>query len=157
VAAATRQQIVGTVPYTLISFDATAANEDILLSTVKFHAEQGSLSAGSQYTLSTVDGNGGLLPVAYATSSADILSFTNIDTVVHQNTKQRFALQGKLIASGASLAVGFLTTDPLFIQAQGLLYGRDLAPGIQVDAVPCNSQYVCRVLVHTQPALLLYK
>lgn len=152
----TREQIVGTVPYTLLSFDATAANEDIVFSAVKFHAEQGSLSSGTQYTLSAVM-SGGLVSVAYSTSSADILSFTNIDTVIHRDKTHRFVIQAKLLAPDASLAVGFLKTDPLFIEAQGLQHGRDLAPGIQVDAIPCNSQYVCRVLVHTQPALLLYK
>lgn len=152
----TRLQIVGTVPYTLLSFDATAGNEDIVLSAVKFHAEQGSLSSGTQYTLSTVM-SGGLIPVAYSTSSEDILAFTNIGTVIHRDKTQRFILQARLIASDAALAVGFLKTDPLFVQAQGLQYGRDLAPGIQVDTIPCTSQYVCRVLVHTQPALLLYK
>lgn len=157
IATGTSQQIVGSVPYILLSFDATAGNEDIVLSTVKFHAEQGSLSFGTQYTLSTVNSNGGLHPVAYATESSDVLSFINIDTVIPRDKTQRFVLQGRLIASDASLAVGFLKTDPLFIQAQGLQYGRDLAPGIQVDAIPCNSQYVCRVLVRTQLALLLYK
>ncbi len=153
----TTQQIVGAVPYTLLSFDATAANEDIVLSAVKFHAQQGNLSSGTQYTLSTVNADGDLVPVAYATSSADSLAFTNIGTVIHRDSTQRFALQGRLIAGDASLAVEFLKTDPLFIQAQGVHYGRDLAPGIQVDTIPCNGQYVCRVLVHTQPALLLYK
>ncbi len=157
VATATTRQIVGTVPYTLLSFVATAANEDIVLSTVKFHAEQGNLSFGSDYTLSTVNADGSLTRVAYATSTADSLSFTNIDRIIHRDSTQRFALRGRLIDSDASLAVGFLKTDPLFIQAQGLQYGRDLAPGIQVDTIPCNSQYVCRVLVRTQPAVLLYK
>ena len=157
VAQATREQIVGTVPYTLLSFDATAANEDIVLSTVKFHAEQGTLSVGTEYTLSTVDSDGDIRPVAYSTTSADILSFTNVDAVVHRDTTRRFMLRARIIAADASLAVEFLKTDPLFIQAQGLQYGRDLAPGIQIDDIPCNSQYVCRVLVHTQPALLLYK
>ncbi len=151
------QQIVGTVPYTLLAFDATAGNEDIVFSTVKFHAEQGDLSSGTQYTLNMVNADGTLAPVAYATSSADILAFTNIDTVLRRDTTQRFVLQGRLLASDASLAVGFLKTDPLFVQAQGMQYGRDLAPGIQVDDTPCNGPYVCRVVVHTQPALLLYK
>ncbi len=157
VASAASRRIVGTVPYTLLSFDATAANEDVVLSSVKFRAEQGDLSAGSQYTLNTVDGNGVLTPVAYSTSAGGILSFTNIDAVIGRDTTRRFALQGRLIAGDASLAVGFLTTDPLFVQAQGVQYGRDLAPGIQVDAMPCDGQYVCRVIVHTQPASLLYK
>jgi hypothetical protein len=157
VASATSQKIVGSVPYTLMSFDATAANEDIVFSSMKFRAEQGDLSAGTQYTLSTVDAQGGLTPVAYATSAADVLAFTNIDTVIGRDTTRRFVLQGRLIASDAALAVGFLATDPLFVQAQGLQYGRDLAPGIQVDANPCDGQYICRVIVHTQPALLLYK
>lgn len=153
----TEQQIVGSVPYTLLTFDATAANEDIVFSGVKFHAAQGSLSSGTQYTLSTVNADGDLVPVAYATSSSDILAFSTIDAVIQQNSTQRFVLQGRLIASDASLAVEFLKTDPLFIQAQGVRYGRDLAPGIQVDAIPCNGPYVCRVLVRTQPALLLFK
>lgn len=157
ISAGTSQQIVGTVPYTLLAFDATAGNEDIVFSTVKFHAEQGDLSSGTQYTLNMVNADGTLAPVAYATSSADILAFTNIDTVLRRDTTQRFVLQGRLLASDASLAVGFLKTDPLFVQAQGMQYGRDLAPGIQVDNTPCNGPYVCRVVVHTQPALLLYK
>jgi hypothetical protein len=157
VATARSQQIVGTVPYTLLSFDATAGNEDIVLSTVKFRAEQGSLSTGTQYTLGTVDEAGTLTPVAYATSSADVLAFTNINTIIHKDTTQRFVLRGRLIDANASLAVGFFKTDPLFIQAQGLQYGRDLAPGIQVDTTPCTSAYVCRVYVHTQPGMLLYK
>ena len=150
-AAGTTQTVAGSQFVTLISFDTTAGNEDVNLSTLKFQAVQGSLSSAEQFTLFTVSPSGALTKVASAAPSGSTLAFTNIGFVLEQGVRQRFTIQARL-RTGNVLAIGFLTTDPLFVQATGLHYGRDLSPGIQVDNVPCSSPSVCRIFVHTRDA-----
>ncbi len=149
-ATGTAQNAAGTQFVTLLSFDASAVNEDVIFSTVKFHAEQGNLTSANEYTLFAVAKTGQLTKVATAAASSNALVFTNLKFTIHNGQTQRFVLQGKVLANGSSLALAFQTSDPLFVQAQGLTYGRDLAPGIQVDGIPCTGRYVCRIIVHTK-------
>ena len=143
--------VAGTAAVTLVTFDATAGNEDVILSTLKFSAQQGDLSAADQYELYAVSASGDRNRVSTAPFSASVVTFANFQFALHAGVPQRFIVTARL-RSGASpsLALGFLTSDPLFVQAQGVRYGRDLAPGIQVDSIPCQGPYVCRVFVHTR-------
>lgn len=152
VSTGTAQNAAGTQGVTLITFDVTVSNEDVALTTLKFRAEQGSLSAASQYTLYAVAPSGTLTPLAVASIGGSTLTFGNLQVVLRNSYTQRFAVKAQLNSTSASsvLALGFLTSDPLFVQATGLHYGRDLAPGIEVDNVPCTGPYVCRIIVHTR-------
>lgn len=142
----------GTQFVTLITFDAIAGHEDLTLSTFKFRAEEGSLSSADQYAIYEVAPSGVMKQIATAAPGGGALTFSNLGYILRHGITQRFAVRARLNSAGVSstLALGFLTSDPLFVQATGMRYGRDLAPGIQVDDQPCDGQYVCRIAVHTR-------
>ncbi len=154
VASGPMDNVAGSTAVTLLMFDATVANENVVLSTLKFRAEQGSLSAADQYELHAVSSTGQRTRLSVAPFSSDVIAFHDQRILLQEGKTQRFAITARLRSGGSSssIALGFLTSDPLFIQAKGIRYNRDLAPGIQVDDIPCNGAYVCRVIVHTRPA-----
>ncbi|NOS67611.1 MAG: hypothetical protein HOO67_04585 [Candidatus Peribacteraceae bacterium] len=151
VSAGAATHAVGTEPVTLLTFDAVAGNEDVMLSMLKFHALQGSLASGSKYTLYAVSPGGVMTKITLANAGTSALAFSDFRFTLKKGVTQRFAVQAELQRNGVpfTLALGFLTSDPTFVQATGLTYGRDLAPGIQVDNGPCEP-YVCRIFVRTR-------
>ena len=138
----------------LFAFDAGARWQQAILTGLKFQAENGNLRSAVNYRLyQDEDGDGRAeSPVGTAVVRDGILSFSGLDPIIHIERGTRFEVHADLVqTAGATLALGFLTTDPTYVEAVGAIDGRQLV-GIRTDQSRCPTGTNCWIAVYTKPA-----
>lgn len=142
----------------LLEFDAVAARQDVLLTRVKFEADEGSLDNAVNYKLyydADNDGSAETL-ISNAVPQADILVFTNLNVRVPVDQMIRLALRGDVRQSGnpESFSVKFATDELDYVEGADAVDGADVT-GIETDSGDCPIVSVCWIAVRTQDSRLV--
>ncbi|MCA9370825.1 MAG: S-layer homology domain-containing protein [Candidatus Peregrinibacteria bacterium] len=144
-AIANNVQTSGNNDVPLMAFTALAGRQDVYITTLKFKRTAGSLTFGENYRLFIDDKLYGR-----ATANGETLAFTNLNILVKDGYYTRIELWGDVdtTLSAGSIAVGFDTSQPDFVDGVDKIDGADVS-GIILNGGKCMQEDVCWITVIT--------
>lgn len=137
---------------TLLGFDVTSGNQDVMLTRLIFRIAAGSSQTGGRYLLVLTDSQSNRALdriVGEAVVEGSLLHFRDLAVALKQGLSERFEVRTDFRRGVGTDAVrvSFATDQQNYAQAYGIEDGRDLS-GIDTDGDKCGGA-VCRIFVRT--------
>ena len=142
IAAGTRNAI-------LMAFEGLAGRQDLRFNGVTFAFAQGDAQNFTQFRLFAGPASGPLQPIKTGIARGSKVDFGVLDFYMQEGVPYRFEVRGDLQSNAptSSYLLTFDTSNPAFVQAVGMIDGRDLA-GITVNGNECQVS-ICWIDVRT--------
>lgn len=145
-------QASGNLDVPLFKFTAIAGRQDVYITTLKFKSTVGALSFAENYRL-LIDSDGdGTVETLFgrAVPSGETITFANQNILVKDGAYLTVELWADIDTSqsASSIAIGFDTTQPDFVEGVDKIDGEDVT-GITVNDDDCTLDSICWVSVIT--------
>lgn len=137
---------------TLLAFDAIAGRQDVTITNLVFRAKEGSLAVARNFRIYADSNGDGLadLLMGSASNSSNNVSFSSLAIAAPDGAAIHVELVADFLEdiSSGNFAVEFAFDNARFVQAIGMVDGRDLT-GIEVNSANCTEVSICWISVHT--------
>lgn len=145
-------QASGNKDVPLFAFTALAGRQDVYITTIKLKSTAGSLAFAENFRLFIDMDNNGVVETLFGRATADgqTITFADQNILVKDGYYTRVELWGDIDTSmtPGSIAIGFDTTQPDFIEGVDRIDGEDVT-GIKLNDSLCTLESICWISVFT--------
>ncbi|MDP6561337.1 MAG: S-layer homology domain-containing protein [Candidatus Peribacteraceae bacterium] len=148
----TSPQASGNLDVPVFAFTAIAGRQDVYITNLKFKSTVGSLQNAENYRLLIDRDEDGTVDTLFgrAVPSGETINFSNLNILVRDGGYTRVEIWADIDTTftAGSIALGFDTTQPDFVEGVDKIDGEDVT-GIKLNDDDCTLESICWITVIT--------